>query len=141
VQNPCPTTQKSIAFVSLANVIGQKLEFAGRDDGTIWVCDRRDFTASLPAPGEIAEPDERMIEELCGHAQRWLDLEWRCTEKYVDGFQLVSKGRAFRLATKSGLPVISKVAPSDLTSTPTHAAHSPGSQVGCLFAGVMGRMD
>ena len=59
--------------------------------------------------------DENLIEELLGRARRWLDSKCRCTEEHVDKLQLVSKGRAFRPATKSGLPVISEVDPSDLT--------------------------
>ena len=129
-KNPCPTTLESVAFVTLDNIVGEKLEFAGRDDGTIWTCGRRNFTASLPPPGEIAEPDESMIEELSDGCRRWLNSKCRCAEKHSDGFQLISKGRAFRPATKSGLPVISKVAPSDLTSIPIDAAQTPESSSG-----------
>lgn len=65
-----------------------------------------------------------MVEELNDHAQRWLDSKCRCTKRHAEGIRLVSKGRAFKPATKSGLPIISKVAPSDLTNTPSNAAHA-----------------
>lgn len=58
------------------------------NDGTIWVCGRRNLTASVPAPGELADPDEDMIEELKGHVRRWLNSECTCGGKHVDGFQL-----------------------------------------------------
>ena len=82
---------------------------------------------SLPPLGLIAEPDERLIEELSDRARTWLNLKCGCTEKHVDELQLVSKGRAFRPATKSGLPVISEVTPSGLTNTATDTAQGPKS--------------
>ncbi len=110
-KNPCPTTRKTVAFVSLKGLIGEKLEYAGRNNGTIWACGWRNFTASLPPPGQIAKPDEAMIEELIGRARTWLKLKCMCAENHVDELQLVSKGRAFRPETTSGLPVISEVPP------------------------------
>lgn len=118
-KSPCPTTQASTAFVSFANIIGEKLEFAGRDDGTIWVCGRRNLTAPLPSPGTLDEPDEKLVEELSGRARDWLNWQCNCTKTHHDSFQLVSKGRAFRPATKSGLPIISEVASSELSSSAT----------------------
>ncbi|KAF8865896.1 hypothetical protein BDZ45DRAFT_378171 [Acephala macrosclerotiorum] len=119
-KSPCPTTFESTAFVSLANIVGEKLEFAGRNDGTIWCCGKRNFTASLPAPGEIDEPDEAVIEELCGYARRWLNTSCKCTSKHVDELEIVGTGRAFRPSTKSGLPIISQVKPWDLTGASTN---------------------
>ena len=129
-KNPCLTTQNTVAYVSFDDIVGEKLEFAARNDGTIWVCGRRNYTASLPPPGQTAEPDEKMIEELLGRARTWLNSKCRCTEKHFHELQLVSKGRAFRQATKSGLPVISEVPPSDLTGGLTHAAQSPTTSSG-----------
>lgn len=71
-----------------------------------------------------------MIEELLGRARTWLNSKCGCTEKHVDELQLASKSRAFRPATKSGLPVISEVTPSDLTGDPTNTAQSPKSSGG-----------
>lgn len=115
-KNPCPTIQKSVAFVSFNGIVGEKLEFAGRNDGTIWVCGRKNLTASLPPLGFIAEPDERMIKDLTDSARTFLNWNCRCAAKHVGELQIVNKGRAFRPTTKSGLPVISEVIPSDLTS-------------------------
>ncbi|KAL8932035.1 MAG: hypothetical protein Q9216_006990 [Gyalolechia sp. 2 TL-2023] len=129
-ENLCPTTQDSTAYVSFQGILAEKLEFAGRNNGTIWVCGRNNFTALLPTQGQTAEPDEKMIEELIGRAGEWLHLRCRCTEKHADELRLVSKGRAFRPATKPGLPIISEVKPSDLTSDSTDAAPSLESSSG-----------
>lgn len=126
-KNPCPTTRQSVAFVSFNGLIGETLEFAGRNDGTIWVCGRKDLAASLPPLGLVAEPDERMIKELNDYARTFLNLNCRCAAKHVDGLRIVGKGRAFRPATESGLPVISEVTPSDLTSVSTYKYQGPRS--------------
>ena len=115
-KNPCPTVRTTVAYVSLAALVGEKLEFAARNDGTIWVCGRRNFRASLPPQGQYAKPDDNLIEELLDHARKWLASECSCITKHNNELLLVDKGRAFRPATKSGLPVISQVAASDLTS-------------------------
>ena len=115
-KSPCPMVRTTVAYVSLAALMGEKLEFAARNDGTIWVCGRRNFTASLPPQGLNAKPDDNLIEELLDHARKWLASECSCVDKHSDELQLVDKGRAFRPATKSGLPVMSQVVVSDLTS-------------------------
>lgn len=121
-RNPCPTTFKSTAFISFVNIFGEKLVFAGRNDGTIWCCGRRNFTASLPEPGEVDEPDEAVIEELCGYARKWLNTRCECSVKHTNELEIVGTGRAFRPSTRSWLPVISQVKsryltdPSDGTS-------------------------
>ncbi|KAL8835396.1 MAG: hypothetical protein Q9170_003324 [Blastenia crenularia] len=137
-KNPCPTTQKTIAYVSFQGILAEKLEFAGRNDGTIWVCGRRDFTAPLPPPGQNAEPDERLIEELFGRAQTLLNSKCRCTRKHDDELQLLSKGRAFRPATQSGLPIMSEVTPSDLTSYPAQGSSSSSGVFVCWGHGSYG---
>lgn len=71
--------------MSFANVIGEILEFAGRDDETIWACGRRNHTAALPSPGLLDEPDERLVEGLSGWARRWLGWRCSCVEKHADG--------------------------------------------------------
>ena len=114
-KNPCPTTEKTVAYVSFQAIVGDKMEFAARNDGTIWACGRRNYTAALPQPGQTAKPDEEIIEELLGRAHEWLNRGCCCKEKHPDKLQLVRKGRAFRPATKSGLPVLSEATTLDLT--------------------------
>ncbi|KAF5710355.1 NADH oxidase [Fusarium mundagurra] len=113
--NPCLTTPESTAFVSFAPLIGEKFEFAGRNDGTIWTCGRRNFDATLPSPGHSDEPDKGLIQEMTECARKWLSLNCTCHEGNCDDVQILSKGRAFRPATRSGLPVISEVKSSDIT--------------------------
>ncbi|KAI1870442.1 uncharacterized protein JN550_005370 [Neoarthrinium moseri] len=113
-ENPCPTTRDTTAFVSFANLVGEKLEFAARNDGTIWACGRRNFTATLPPPNQHNEPDLKLIEELSDYAKDWLNWNCDCDKTHDIDFQLRSTGRAFRPATKSGLPIISEVSPLDL---------------------------
>lgn len=108
-KNPCPSTQNTTAFVSFANLVGEKLEFAARNDGTIWACGRRNHYAPLPPPSYAEEPDEALVVELSAHARRWLDWSCRCTEEHGGPVQVVKKGRAFRPATKSGLPLMTEV--------------------------------
>lgn len=131
-RNPCPTAQRTVAYVSFEAIVGEKMEFAARNDGTIWVCGRKDYTAPLPLPGQTAKPNQEMIEELLGRARKWLNSKCRCLEKHANELQLVSKGRAFRPATKSGLPVISEVTPSDLTGDLTISAQSSKSSSGAF---------
>ncbi|KAI1362625.1 hypothetical protein F5Y08DRAFT_269231 [Xylaria arbuscula] len=126
-KNQCPTTQATTAFVSFANIAGSKMEFAGRNDGTIWACGRRNLTARLPPPGHQQEPDDMMINELAGYAQKWINWQCNCNSISVENnhenhnsIQLIDKGRAFRPATPSGLPIIDKVSPLDLTITSTN---------------------
>ncbi|KAI0859126.1 hypothetical protein F4860DRAFT_483965 [Xylaria cubensis] len=133
-KNPCPTTQATTAFVSFADMAGEKIEFAGRNDGTIWACGRRNFTANLPPPGDQQEPDEAVIDELAGYARKWIN--WQCNCNSVENQQnnhnsleLVGKGRAFRPATPSGLPIIDKVSPVDLTANPASCNTSLASGV------------
>ncbi|KAI0098721.1 hypothetical protein GGR51DRAFT_537676 [Nemania sp. FL0031] len=118
-KNPCPTTQTTKAFVSFASFVGDKMEFVGRNDGTIWACGRRNLTADVPPPGYQQEPDEIIIGELEGYARKWIDWKCNCVSDggYHDNhgsMQLIGKGRSYRPTTKSGLPIIDKVSPLDL---------------------------
>ncbi|KAI0431089.1 hypothetical protein F5Y09DRAFT_341030 [Xylaria sp. FL1042] len=117
----CLTIQAKTAFVSFANIVGEKMEFAGRNDGTIWACGPRNSTANLPPPGHQEEPDEIVIDELAGYARKWIDCQCNCIsgENHHDDHnstELIGEGRAFRPATPSGLPIIDKVCPPDLTA-------------------------
>jgi glycine/D-amino acid oxidase-like deaminating enzyme len=118
-RNPCPTSRASVAFVSFASIVGDKMEFAGRSDGTIWACGRRNLTAPLPPVGEYQAPDDELVRELSDRARDWLN--WACDCDKVDAttsthdLRILDRGRAFRPATKTGLPTISAVEASRLT--------------------------
>lgn len=132
-KNPCPITQSSTAFVSFANLVGDKLEFAGRNDGTIWACGRRNLTADLPAPGHRQEPDEKMIRDLGGYAQKWIKGSCSCLESHNHDIELVAQGRAFRPATKSGLPVFGEVPSINLTESLPGISQVKGSSSGVFI--------
>lgn len=116
-KNPCPTTQATTVFV---------MEFAGRNDGTIWSCGRRNLSASLPPPGYQQEPDKTVIDELTGYARKWIN--WQCAYDRTsvkndhdnhNSVELLSKGRAFRPTTPSGLPTIDQVSTTCLCAGAT----------------------
>ncbi|KAG6358907.1 hypothetical protein INS49_012427 [Diaporthe citri] len=90
-KNPCPSTKNTTAVVSFAHLVGEKLEFAALNDGTIWGCGRRNHYAPLPPPGHAEEPDEALVAELSAHAQRWLDWSCHCTEEHAGMVQVVKK--------------------------------------------------
>lgn len=133
INNPCPIIQTSTAFVSFANIARGKMEFAGRNDGTIWACGQRNFTTVLPPPERRAEPDGGVVEALTGYARMWLNWPCACSEALAHDFQLVAKGRGFRPASKTRLPIISEVPSLKLTSRRVEASgvysHRSGSSV------------
>ncbi|CZR48942.1 uncharacterized protein FPRO_12382 [Fusarium proliferatum ET1] len=114
-RNPRLATLESTAFVSFEPLIGEKFEFAGRNDGTIWACGRRNFEATLPSPGQSNEPDQELIQEISELAHKWLNLNCTHPEWHCDDVQILGKGRAFRRATESGLPVMSEVTSSGIS--------------------------
>lgn len=131
-KNPCPSTQNTTAFVSFANLVGEKLEFAARNDGTIWGCGRRNHNAPLPPPRHGEEPDEALVAELSAHARRWLDWSCHCTEEHDGMVQVVKKGRAFRPATTSALPLMAEMEPWMLTSE-SKTGNDTGNRSSSLF--------
>jgi glycine/D-amino acid oxidase-like deaminating enzyme len=104
-KNPYLTTLKSTAFVSFELLIGEKFEFAGRNNGTIWAYGPRNFDAKLPPPGQSDDPDEEIIQEMNERAHQWLNWNCTCEEQHGDEVQILETGRASRPATKSGLGV------------------------------------
>ncbi|ROV88946.1 hypothetical protein VPNG_10198 [Cytospora leucostoma] len=44
--NPLPVSQKSLAFIALDDIVGEKSEFTGRNDGTIWITGRKDHKSA-----------------------------------------------------------------------------------------------
>lgn len=113
-RNPNPSTEKSIAFIGLNNIVHEKLEFAGRDDGTIWVCGRRDTPGALVPLGTAGEVNVRMVAELTGRSYRFLQVQRNDDPESFEELQVESLGRSFRPCTRSGLPMMSAVSLSQL---------------------------
>lgn len=130
--NPCSTTEASTAFVSFADLVDEKMEFAARNDGSVWACGTRNFTADLPSPCQVAQPDEEIINVLEERARKWLNWSCHCVEKHPHQFQLLSKGRDFRPATPTGLPIISEV-PSSVLNNTSEGADGKGSSASGIF--------
>ncbi|KAF1963706.1 nucleotide-binding domain-containing protein [Byssothecium circinans] len=117
-QNPIANDIKdtSTAFVSLDDIVGEKLEFAGRPDGTIWVCGRSNFKDNLNAVGTSASADPKMISELTGRAYRFLKVRDTGSPATFKELKVISAGRAFRPATPSGLPTMAVLPPHQLNA-------------------------
>ncbi|KAL8747045.1 MAG: hypothetical protein Q9190_001010 [Brigantiaea leucoxantha] len=100
LKNPHPSSRQSIAAIYLDDIVGEKLEFAGRNDGTIWVTGRRSFTGAVPPVGSHSEPDKEMIQSLTASSKRFLEHGSDDISKMI-----IKTGRSYRPATKSMLPV------------------------------------
>src|SRR4051812_12861546 len=116
--------------MGLDDIIGEKLEFAGRSDGTIWVCGRRNHTGSLMPLGKSAQADAKMIAELTGRAYRFLTVHNPESPINFEELEVIGLGRAFRPATPSGRPIMSMVARSQL-SVATTCNNIPGNVFLC----------
>lgn len=125
-RNPFPLTKKSIAFIALDDIVDEKLEFTGRNDGTIWLIGRKDSNATLPPLGKVASPNGAMINELIDRAKR--HLSFVAGEVGQDGatLEIIDKGRAIRPATNSLLPIISSVKAEDLSDDVGSSSDSSG---------------
>lgn len=75
-QNKNPLNTKSTAVVFFDDILHKKLEYAGRNDGSIWVCGRRNYTAVLPRPGEEDEPDDEFVSDLIHYSRRFTRQSW-----------------------------------------------------------------
>ena len=106
---------KSIAAVYFDEIVGEKLEFAGRNDQKVWATGERSRIGTLPKVGDAAEPDEKALLKLLAHATRFLK------HKQGDdpGLHIVKQGRSFRPETPSRLPVITAVPGCKLTTQDT----------------------
>lgn len=100
---------RSLAVVFFDEIVHEKLEFAGRNDGTVWVCGRRNYSAELPSPNDVDEPDESMISELLTYSRRFLNFGQGGKGEGTLHPSVLAQGRSFRPSTVSGLPFISEV--------------------------------
>lgn len=73
-RNPHPIDSRTVRAMWMDDIVKEKLEFASRNDGTIWACGRRNATARLPEPGRPAYSDVSVISELLGAAKRFISI-------------------------------------------------------------------
>jgi len=97
LNNPHTINDRAVSAMWVDDVVDQKLEFAGRRDGTIWACGQRNSTAKLPAVGQRAHPDPELIEGLRDYGRRFISR----AEDKDEEVQVVESGRAFRPVTES----------------------------------------
>jgi hypothetical protein len=123
-QNKKPLETKTTAVVFFDNIVHEKLEYAGRNDGSIWVCGRRNYVALLPPPGKEDQPNDLVISDLIAYSERFIRQGGNTDGEKALDWQL-SQSRAFRLFTVSGLPFISDI-PSKylLSSAENHSVPS-----------------
>lgn len=109
MENSNGLTSKTVASVFLDDIVHEKLEYAGRNDETIWVCGQRNHIAELPPAETGQEPDERMISRLMRYSQGFIRRLNSVETEKSDKIQVLETGRAFRPSTVAGLPFISQV--------------------------------
>ena len=115
LRNQDPVAKNSVAFVAFNDLVGEKLEFAGRNDGTIWVCGAKDHKGTLPPLGSTGLPDVARIAELTGRAYRFLRIHNAGDPDAFKELEFVALGRAFRPVTLSGRPMMAMVEPDKLS--------------------------
>ncbi|KAI1378989.1 nucleotide-binding domain-containing protein [Hypoxylon crocopeplum] len=123
--NNIPLNQKSIASVFLNNVVKEKLEFSGRNDGTIWVCGRTNSTAILPPLGEEALPDDQLVADLLGYSRQFI-RGFDDTGDHDGTLPIMAKGRSFRPMRQSGLPLISAIPPKQISPSVVSSTEKSG---------------
>jgi glycine/D-amino acid oxidase-like deaminating enzyme len=107
--------------------VHEKLEYAGRNDGSIWACGRRNYVAVLPPPGKEDQPDDLVISDLIDYSERFIRQGGNTDGEKNPGLAVIAKGRAFRPSTVSGLPFISDIPSKYLLSLAEN--HSVPSEV------------
>ncbi|KAI1123472.1 nucleotide-binding domain-containing protein [Nemania abortiva] len=117
LQNPNPVNLNTTAVVFFDDIVHEKLEYAGRSDGTIWVYGTRNHTAVLPPPGQEDEPSEEVINSLIRYSERFIHKGQGDDDNENLRLRVREKGRSFRPFTASGLPVLSAVPPQRLISS------------------------
>lgn len=94
-ENPEPMSAKTIGAVYLDEIVGERLEFAGRNDHTIWATGKRSHVGAVPKVGQTPEPDQASLDKLHADAETFL--------KHGQGddcdSHVLSQGRSYRPTT------------------------------------------
>ena len=113
-ENPEPFSEKSIAGVYFNDIVGQKLEFAGRNDHTIWTTGEKSDAGKVPSVGDTPQPDPSKLAKLRAYAD--IMLKHPRTSGGRQRLHVVSQGRSYRPATWNSLPVIAGIPSYNLTT-------------------------
>ena len=111
---PEPFDEKSIAGVYFNDIVGQKLEFAGRSDHTIWTTGEKSEVGEVPSVGDTPKPDPSRLAKLRSYAD--IFLKHPRTDDVRQELRVVSQGRSYRPATWNSLPVIAALPSYNLTT-------------------------
>ena len=118
-----------IAAVYFDDIVGEKLEFAGRKDHTIWATGERSRVGKVPLVGETPQPDQDNLDKLLANANAFLKHGRQGDGNHSGGLNSVSLGRAYRPTTQTGLPLIGAVPPERLSPLPGGSIRSVHSTI------------
>ena len=85
--------------------MGHKLEFAGRNDHTIWATGENMTTGAVPDVGQVPQPDPASLAKLKYYAGLYLKSQHGGKQR----MRVLDQGRAYRPATRTQLPTIAAV--------------------------------
>ncbi|KAL8950198.1 MAG: hypothetical protein Q9222_003761 [Ikaeria aurantiellina] len=106
-ENPEPDVEIAAAYFD--DIVGEKLEFAGRSDHTIWVTGIKNKTGIVPDVGEVPEPDQASLSKLKDYSNTFL-------QHPATGLRVISQGRSYRHENKRRLPIIASLPSSKLST-------------------------
>ncbi|KAL8745703.1 MAG: hypothetical protein Q9184_007839 [Pyrenodesmia sp. 2 TL-2023] len=105
-----PETHSSvIAATYFDDIVGEKLEFAGRNDHTIWATGAKSDIGTVPNIGEVPEPNASSLARLKAYSDIFL-------KHPQGGLRVINQGRSYRPANEKQLPIIAGI-PSSMLST------------------------
>ncbi|KAL8847098.1 MAG: hypothetical protein Q9221_007847 [Calogaya cf. arnoldii] len=107
-ENPEPHSSV-IAATYFDDIVGEKLEFAGRNDHTIWVTGAKTDNGTVPEVGEVPEPKASSLAKLKAYSDTFL-------KQPQGGLRIVKQGRSYRPANEKQLPIIAGVPSSKLST-------------------------
>lgn len=116
-ENPVMPADSEIAAVYIDDIVGHKLEFAGRNDHTIWATGEKSGVGKVPNVEEEPEPDQRNLAKLKAYADTFLNHD-------IKELRVISQGRSYRPTTRNRLPVIAGIPPCRLSKTTVHCNDS-----------------
>lgn len=102
---PVGASTQPVSAVYFNDIVDHKLEFAGRNDGYVWVTGQKSQKGEVP-PLEIpAQADAASIAKLTTYAERFL----KHPQQSEKGLPVVSQGQAYRPETQKQRPVIGPI--------------------------------
>ena len=112
IENSGSYSEKAIAGVYFDAIVGHELEFAGRNDHTIWATGEQTATGEVPGAGQVPQPDPGSLGKLKFYADLYLKRQHGGKQR----MRVIGQGRAYRPATRTQLPIIAAVPACELSS-------------------------